>query len=251
LERFIAILSPRNRIDFVGKAILLCLLLGAMNYLRDYLSYGPDRDDFFNNLLEASFVGVPFVILALASIEHMAKLQNKLARLAATDMLTGLPNRRAFMEAVETSDVKQCSDVVMMIDVDHFKRINDTFGHAIGDISLQHLAACFRQQIRKTDVVARMGGEEFAVLLQGTTIEEARPIAQRITRGGRFKVSAIRDEVRVTTSVGVAERHGDVSIDKILHRADEALYRAKSEGRACFRIADDIAEPSRDDAIVA
>lgn len=251
MERFIAILSPRSRVDFVGKAIILCLLLGAMNYLRDYLSYGDGHDSFLNNLLEACFVGVPFVILALASIQYMANLQDKLARLAATDMLTGLPNRRAFMEAIETRDVESCCDVVMMIDVDHFKRINDTFGHAVGDICLQQLAVCFKKQIRKTDVVARMGGEEFAVLLEGASIEEAIPIAERIARGGQIELSEREDGIRVTTSVGVAERRGEVSIDLILHRADEALYRAKAEGRACFRIAGDTLEPDHEAVSVA
>lgn len=91
--------------------------------------------------------------------------------------------------------------------------------------------------------MARMGGEEFAVLLKGASLKEAVPIAERIARGGRFTVSPNEDEISVTTSVGVAERRGNVSIDSILHSADQALYRAKADGRACFRIAGDAVEP--------
>nr|WP_289847970.1 GGDEF domain-containing protein [Octadecabacter sp. B2R22] len=159
--------------------------------------------------------------------------------LAATDMLTGLPNRRAFMEVVKHPNQETRSDVLMMVDIDHFKRINDTYGHAVGDRCLQELATRFRTQLREQDVVARMGGEEFAVLLVDATPSQAAPIAEQIAQGGL--ISLEETPIRITTSVGYALRDGDEPADTVLQRADQALYRAKSEGRACARMALDAA----------
>lgn len=251
MERIVSIVYPRSHVDFIGKAMVFVLLLGALNWLRDVISYGDGHDGYLNNLWEAAFVGVPFVVLALALIGHLKRLQGQLATLAATDMLTGLPNRRAFLEAVQTPAGGGQCDILMMIDVDHFKRINDTFGHAVGDICLRHLAACFRKQVRKGDIVARMGGEEFAVMLHRTSLAEATPIAERIARGGRIDLDEAENTICITTSIGLAEWHGATSVDDILQSADEALYRAKAEGRACYRIAQQPHEIEADTRTVA
>ncbi|MBU2993398.1 GGDEF domain-containing protein [Octadecabacter sp. 1_MG-2023] len=239
MEQFVNFVSPRNAVDFIGKALAMLAILGALNLLRDVLSYGDGHDSFANNLYEAAFVGTPFVILSLAALGHMQKLQHKLVMLAATDMLTGLPNRRAFMEVVKHPNQETRSDVLMMVDIDHFKRINDTYGHAVGDRCLQELATRFRTQLREQDVVARMGGEEFAVLLVDATPSQAAPIAEQIAQGGL--ISLEETPIRITTSVGYALRDGDEPADTVLQRADQALYRAKSEGRACARMALDAA----------
>ncbi|MBT8412422.1 MAG: GGDEF domain-containing protein [Octadecabacter sp.] len=218
----------------------MILVLGGFNFLRDVIDYGSNHDGYFNNLYEAAFVGAPFVLLALALIGHMQRLQMKLVHLATTDMLTGLPNRRAFLEVANGGSSDRDSDILMMIDVDHFKRINDTYGHAIGDLCLQKLALCFRKQIREEDIVARMGGEEFAVLLQGASLDEALSIANRIATGGRINFGVEDTEVMITTSVGLAMRAANDPIDVVLHKADHALYLAKADGRACARISSDL-----------
>jgi diguanylate cyclase (GGDEF)-like protein len=124
-----------------------------------------------------------------------------------------------------------------MIDVDHFKRINDTLGHQAGDQVLAHLAGLFQGSVRKSDLVARYGGEEFAVLLTGAGLIQGMDLAERIRRavaGAPCRVAG-RDVV-VTVSAGVAEARervafGETALDDLLARADAALYAAKAAGR--------------------
>ena len=121
---------------------------------------------------------------------------------------------------------------LLMVDADHFKFVNDTHGHAAGDQVLRELAGCLKRGTRSLDVVGRLGGEEFGVLLPGAGEETAAFIAERLRRS----VDALRirhkdTEVRVTTSIGVAEWVPDWSVEDLLEAADEALYRSKADGR--------------------
>ena len=122
---------------------------------------------------------------------------------------------------------------MLLADVDHFKVVNDTHGHLTGDAVLRTLATEMRQQVRESDLVGRFGGEEFAVLLSGTTAEEACRVAERIRRGvGVVRVLTKDTIVGVTISIGVAMlgSHGD-DLGELLNAADLALYRAKRTGR--------------------
>ena len=236
MERFVAFVSPRNAIDFTAKFLILLILFGLLNLMRDVLSYGESHDSFLNNFNEAAFVGWPFAILALAAFGHMQRLHDKLALQAATDMLTGLPNRRAFIDEMTKPQPLGRQDVLMMVDIDHFKQINDTYGHAVGDWCLTTLANNFRAQLRPQDYIARIGGEEFAVLLQDTTLDAARAVADRIAHGDDVLMGG--QMIRVTTSVGYAKRRRDQSVDQVLKRADHAMYLAKSKGRARAQLAE-------------
>ncbi len=182
--------------------------------------------------------------LALADglAEHLAvalrhiNLLERTRKAAACDDLTGLASRQHFMGelAREIERVRrQFSPLsLLMVDADHFKAVNDTHGHAAGDEVLRELAACLKRGTRSLDVVGRLGGEEFGVLLPGTDEANAVVIAERLRRS----VDALRirhkdAEVRVTTSIGVAEWVPEWSFEDLLEAADEALYRSKADGR--------------------
>jgi diguanylate cyclase (GGDEF)-like protein len=161
----------------------------------------------------------------------------ELARLAHHDPLTGLLNRRRFFElaADEVARARRhgrpCS--VFMIDLDHFKRINDTYGHSAGDAMLRAVARRLLETVREIDFVARMGGEELAVLLPETGAPTALAVAERVRQA--LASLAIPHEggvIRVTASIGVAAwRETELDVEAALHRADAALYRVKTRGR--------------------
>lgn len=152
------------------------------------------------------------------------------------DPLTGLPNRRYFKEcfggALALARRHRHDTAVMMVDVDHFKQLNDTQGHAVGDRVLMHLATALQEDLRQSDLPARLGGEEFGILLPETGLQEAVKIAERVRRRvveRPPRVQGIR--LPVTVSIGVAAVRGHVDPEVLLERADRALYQAKQQGR--------------------
>jgi diguanylate cyclase (GGDEF)-like protein len=159
----------------------------------------------------------------------------QLARLATTDSLTGLVNRRAFFERTDSARLLatrlRSPIALMMIDIDHFKRINDRFGHATGDEALREFAATARQALREHDILGRLGGEEFALVLPGTSLEGALQAAERL----RSAVADTRlpkcERYSMTVSIGVVVIDPDEHIKSALARADHGLYAAKSGGR--------------------
>ncbi|MBI5939664.1 MAG: PleD family two-component system response regulator [Caulobacterales bacterium] len=159
--------------------------------------------------------------------------------LAVTDQLTGLHNRR-YMEGQLGALVKRAThggDPVsaLMIDIDHFKKINDAFGHDIGDEVLREFAVRLASNVRAIDLPCRYGGEEFTVIMPGARLEDAQRVAERIrlhVAGSPFRVSGGKELLTVTISVGVATTLGeDDTPDLLLKRADEAVYEAKAAGR--------------------
>lgn len=152
---------------------------------------------------------------------------------AHTDPLTGLTNRRALLEADERLRALSHSQgyAVLLIDVDHFKSVNDRFGHHVGDAALCVVAGLLRSGAREGDVVARFGGEEFVVVLPGTSSEEAWSVAERIARLVRERRVVLPDaDFSMTISVGLAHAR-QAPLAQTIERCDEALYRAKAEGR--------------------
>lgn len=153
------------------------------------------------------------------------------------DHLTGLANRRAFFEAAAL-EMQRWTRLprplsIMMIDADHFKRINDTYGHIAGDAVLRHLAAALSANFRTVDVVARIGGEEFIALLPGATLEMAESVAHRVCRClDSQSVEVEGTPIRYTVSIGVATMDADAAdINGLIKRADAAMYAAKANGR--------------------
>ncbi len=164
-------------------------------------------------------------------------LQSRLEILASTDSLTGLPNRQAIMNKAEKefANARQFSRSLslVMIDVDHFKSINDKFGHAAGDHVLREVSTICQDVLRGSDIIGRVGGEEFVLLLPGAAQSNAEHVAERM----RARLAATRiyfhdQEFTITASFGVATiNDNDDTLQDMLDRADEAMYNAKNGGR--------------------
>ena len=174
----------------------------------------------------------------LLAASRVVDMQRQLERLATTDSLTGALNRGRFMaraaEEVVRAQRYGRALSALMLDIDFFKKINDTYGHAVGDEAIRSTVRASRALIRQCDVLGRLGGEEFAVLLPETPLPGGALLAERLRR------ALAATEVRIpgggsftfTVSIGVAALHpGETAIDAALARADEALYRAKRGGR--------------------
>jgi diguanylate cyclase (GGDEF)-like protein len=149
--------------------------------------------------------------------------------LAATDELTGAPNRRAFLDRLgaaieDTASGRHC--VVCLVDLDGFKAVNDRDGHQAGDAVLKLVTTALAGAVRETDTVARLGGDEFAVLADVSPEDPGNTLAERL----RSVVAAVGAESGVTASVGVAPIRAGDDMEAVLHRADEGMYRAKSTG---------------------
>ncbi|HJV87648.1 MAG TPA: diguanylate cyclase [Noviherbaspirillum sp.] len=178
-----------------------------------------------------------FVVL-VSDVTKLKQAELELERLAQTDFLTGVANRRQFLllAGQELSHAARYGGPlsVLMVDIDHFKKINDTYGHKSGDIVLQTFAALFRNATRAVDVIGRLGGEEFAAVLPQTDGERAREVATRLLEAVSSAEVRLDDgrTVRFTVSIGLASRaRPDDTIDSMLGRADAALYEAKNTGR--------------------
>ena len=180
-----------------------------------------------------------FVIVSTLDITERRRMNDELRVLATTDFLTGLPNRREFMGRLADEqgrlqrDIGACA-AVLLLDIDHFKRINDEHGHAAGDTVLRQLAELMRDGQRKIDMLGRIGGEEFAILLPGTELDAAAVFAERLRVRVAETPMRLDDgaELRVTVSIGVSSMGGKhPGGDAALIRADQALYCAKRGGR--------------------
>lgn len=198
-------------------------------------------------------IGLALIVLLLAVLSWiLAQLQvqkavahaertrhmREMERQAHTDVLTGAFNRRHFylFGERELSRARRIEDPLslLMLDIDHFKRINDEYGHDAGDEALKLLTRTCLQQLRPHDLFARTGGEEFAALLPHTDIADAAMVAERIRRSVEDLVLPLSDgrEVRFTVSIGVVQWHaGDADLEALFKRADQKLYQAKDEGR--------------------
>lgn len=175
-------------------------------------------------------------ILIVNVFEHR-KIQQQLKNEAATDYLTGINNRKFFFEsshkAFENSIAQNKSMSFLMIDIDAFKEINDNYGHDIGDTILKKVAEELGKALRKEDILCRLGGDEFTVLLLDTNQETALTIANRILENiSQLQINTEKGDFGLTISIGISFlQREDTLVDSLLKRADQALYRAKETGR--------------------
>ncbi|MBI9047447.1 MAG: diguanylate cyclase [Anaerolineaceae bacterium] len=177
-------------------------------------------------------------LIIIHEITERVTFLDVLHKLAIKDPLTGIPNRRHFFDLAEkefwrSKRYKHALSIIVL-DIDHFKLVNDNFGHLLGDNVLKNLAEFCSSFLRKTDTVARYGGEEFVILLPETTEEHACQIADRLRESVSKKpLNEKKEKVYITISIGVASLEDDplLNVDKILDRADKAMYHSKQNGR--------------------
>jgi len=212
-------------------------LMGAMElYLNSWRELTEDQADLLNGVASQAAIAIRHAQLFQAQEEN-----------ALTDELTKLPNRRAlaqrFLQEMQRARRHHKAIAFMMIDLDHFKQVNDTYGHLNGDAVLAELASILEHGARESDVCARYGGEEFGLILHETTEAGARTLAERI----RAKVAAATfpGGLKLTISIGVAATDEPALFTTLMERADQALYAAKQGGRNQVRIADMKAVPAK------
>lgn len=186
----------------------------------------------------------------IQDISERKKKEQKLVTLATTDALTGLHNRRSFLDILQQQlkiSTPHCPGALLLLDIDHFKRVNDTYGHPAGDLVIQNIAQGIRDSLRQDDITGRLGGEEFAVLLPKATLQHAQQLAERIREHVAATPTITQTEtIYVTISIGVALLYGQDE-NSVQSQADQALYQAKNSGRNCVCCA----EHEADEAVQA
>ncbi len=168
---------------------------------------------------------------------EVSKFKVALEQVATTDFLTKLYNRRYMIERIEEEKLynktnKDANFIILMMDIDHFKNVNDTYGHLAGDEVLKAVAGKISNNVRNIDLVSRWGGEEMLVVLLNTSMDTGYSIAQRIRKTVEDTTTIVSDvEIKVTISIGIEEMKMSEKFDSALINADEALYEAKTGGR--------------------
>ncbi len=260
LIAMVAMLFGVFRFDFRGMLALGgVVLLSYLVLLAALLAWAPERIDIHVEAIIVFAYGIMLSLVAylgsfIAGLRRSLMQRNReletamkeLRELATRDPLTRLPNRRTLMEhldreAARTDRRNPASQAlcVCMLDVDLFKRVNDTYGHQVGDAVLRRIAAALRRSLRGGDFVGRFGGEEFLLILPENTREDAERAAERIRRGiAVLRIPELPAGETMTVSLGVAVHRPGETVDQTLGRADAALYEAKHRGRNHVVMAD-------------
>ena len=197
--------------------------------------------DEFKIRLIISYITVAFLagyyeLTRMQAFKHTLKLSKEFEKLAKQDSLTGLSNRRDALEKIdyELNRSTRTGEPlgILLCDIDHFKKVNDTYGHEAGDKVLKELASFFARQSRSMDIISRWGGEEFLIVLPQTDIHQAKQYANKLqTKLVGLTVYFEKHLINCTISIGVSQFDKHTAIKEVLRRTDDALYRAKNNGR--------------------
>lgn len=201
---------------------------------------GPEDKQWFEGRIypiQEILNSTPAVIWLAINITKRKQLEDKLKELSYTDSLTGVFNRRYFLHMFEKGFAAarryRNNLSLLMIDIDHFKQVNDTYGHEVGDMALKACADACSSKLREVDLFARFGGEEFVVLLPNTPLSGAITMAERIRKAvNKIKLTVGGNKIQFSISVGVTSALAtDTNIEDVIRRSDTALYEAKKGGR--------------------
>jgi diguanylate cyclase (GGDEF)-like protein len=220
----------RVRVRYV---LQICCAVAVLFTIVGYLSDPPT--DVMDGLTNRTFSIIVILGTALC-LNKLSEYERRLLVQSMTDSLTGLLNRRSFMDlsSKEETRARRHGDPfsVLMLDIDHFKKINDTYGHPVGDLAIKALAAVCSNALRPHDILARYGGEEFVLTLPHTPADGAATVAERIREQvQKLEVPSEQGMVRFTVSIGVSTYASGEAFDQIVERADKALYVSKQSGR--------------------
>lgn len=236
MPRLVTAFAIRSWRDLVLKVVLFFILVNFGAYLADTSLFSSDgRLGWAADLWTVTLVAAPVLAFQLGVVTYLEQLQRKLEGAEMRDSLTGLPNRRAFMNRTKTGRLLHPQGTVILLDVDAFKRINDAYGHEFGDLCLIRVADALRDNTNDTDIIGRLNGTEFAAFIPAhskTDVAQftnhmatqlSRRIQQTHANGGR--------NIPMTLSVGLVLAGPHHAIELLLSHADTALHAAKDKGR--------------------
>ncbi len=222
----------KGLIDIV---IFLVIILFIFFYPKDYLLVANYSTEFKIQII-LSFILLVFLSVLYEyskekSMKKMKKIQSDLEFFLKRDPLTGLYNRRGYHESMDKISDKH--GVMLMCDIDHFKKINDAYGHDAGDFVIQKVAQCIRENVRKEDVAIRWGGEEFLIFLADTNINNGYLVAEKLRESVERLTLQYREDaiIKVTLSMGISLISNNISLEEAIRNADNAMYVSKASGR--------------------
>lgn len=238
-----------SQLGLIKSVMLLTVIIVMISWLMTWAILGLiDSEEFtMNSFLVATIV--PLIISPTMSyffiklVLELHKLEEKMRTYATIDFLTKIPNRREFIrragDIIKLCQRNSLKFSLLYLDIDHFKSVNDTFGHSAGDAVMTQIGPILDEQTRSSDTVGRIGGEEFAISLVGTTVDDARIVAEKVRK--RIEKHIFDGEatgIDITVSIGgvVADSGFKDNLDDITKKADQALYEAKRDGRNCTRV---------------
>jgi two-component system, cell cycle response regulator len=226
-----------------GPYIYMLLLTGNADPMAVVTGMDAGADDYIRKPFDTAELHA-----RLRSGKRIVELEEKLRRQATVDNLTGLLNRGAIMDRLETEMERALREsypiCVAIVDLDHFKKINDTFGHSAGDTVLREAASKMSSVLRPYDAIGRYGGEEFIVVFPRCDESIASGIAERIRSSIAQRIEFDSQEVPVTASIGIARAVEPLTADEVIRAADDALFRAKESGRNRVELASGFSENS-------
>lgn len=225
-------LAAKSAVGFIIRLIVLVTLVSGANIVFAFIVDDRELHSPIYYFAHAIFVGGPLIAFFLAVTVFQMRLQRKLWQLSCKDGLTGLNNRGTFLNLAEELRVKSKGGILLMLDADLFKTINDTYGHQAGDACLRSIARALRCNVRQSDVIGRIGGEEFAIYLSDTTLSQARIIGERLIKPIPFDAGPDQKYASVTMSIGAVQSSPQATLEEMFGLADNALYQAKRQGRA-------------------
>jgi diguanylate cyclase (GGDEF)-like protein len=227
----------------IGAATLASIAISEIIML--VISRGMNAEGFFVSIAMPVLLGTPMLVYMLVRQQQLKLANAKLAELAATDWLTGCLNRRGFTQDVSAHLHNGGHGVLLVIDVDHFKAVNDRFGHDHGDDVLVGIASAVRPHLRPADRLGRLGGEEFSVFLADADQLTAQLIAERIRHAvEQLEFAPGGTPHGISVSIGGAASGDAGSFAALFRRADQCLYDAKRDGRNCLRFAPALGQPA-------
>ncbi len=235
VHQIFKLLAPKNLWDSILKIGLFLIAIGGVNSVFASVFYPKLDLPFHYVFLSGVFVGLPFVSLCFFMLHTQLGLLTEMAIQARYDSLTSLANRQWFLKKTRAALERGNSGVLLIMDADHFKLINDTFGHHIGDACLKQIGFWLKGNLRTDDIVGRIGGEEFGVFLVNTDVTRLQKVCDPFLKPLEF-AGDDGQILTVTMSIGATPALIGDDLDHLMRRADIALYKAKKNGRARLEV---------------